>query len=163
MKKVIISLVLFTLTMVANAQVAPKIHNYSPTYIQYGNGRTADIDDYRWKTNNNLWLKSYQDGRIELMISSDLPMEFYSLGPIDIMDQDLTSFRRNYFLKYISKNDKEYTYWSEAYNMNIYISTDAKVISYKRNGDDFTVFNNFNDLSKHNNNVRYDQPSPFRK
>lgn len=163
MKKIIITIVLLTLTVVANAQVAPEVYNYNPTYIQYDSGKKADVTDYRWKINNQVWLKAYQDGKIELKISQELPVEFYSLGPIDMYSVNLTGNQRSYFLKYISLSNNEYTYWSDRYNMYIYISADTKKISYKINGTNYRVFNEFNDFRNHNYNVRRDQPSPFKK
>lgn len=169
MKKTFIFLLVMVMSLSVKAQIQPEVYLYQPKIVKYDDSRQVAVNDYKWKIENQVWVKYHPNGNIELKFSSIAPVEFYSLGPVDLMGTDLIGFenvnRVNYYLEYISHNNKEYTYYSKIYRITVSISTDMKTISYRRKNGNYSVVNVKTDLNNLQNPSinNHGQPSPFTK
>jgi len=163
MKKICFSIFALLVSLASSAQTLPEIFMYQPMAIVYDNSRRAKVNDNNWKMNNQIWVKAYADGRIELVISKNVPMSFYSPGPIDPMDTDLIGYSNmhNSFLNFEEETNTYYVYYSNLYRMRFRISKDRKIISYKMNGNGFTIVNVMTKLNPFNQ--KYRQQSPYFK
>lgn len=163
MKKMCFTIFALLVSLATSAQISPEILVYQPTVIVYDNSRQVKVNDYNWKMNNQIWVKAYVDGRIELVISNNVPMSFYSLGPIDPLDTDLIGYGNMYnsFLNFEEETSTDYVYYSNFYRTRFRISKDRKRISYKMNGNNFTIVNVMKQLDSFNHEYR--QQSPYFK
>lgn len=130
----VLFMLLFNLCVI-KAQIAPEIYSYIPKQVIYNNGKVGKLDQ-TWAMQHGVYLRCYTDGRVEISEGPNIPMSWFSPGPIGgAMDYNLIGPQREVQYLDLIETQKDYDiyYWKK-HGIYYLITKSGKYLSrYKKN------------------------------